>query len=769
MINKLTLEELLKNEKISQRTYDKAKIAKQIIERKYNLKFIKNTEWNYIIEKINSLDLNEDEKDKIKLEIISQESSKSRFFREKQTIRDYESIAIIGRGAFGEVHVCRHKETGDIVAIKKIKKDVLFLKNQVIHVRNEQLFMSKVKNPWIVELKASFQEDDYLYLVMEYLPGGDLMNLFIKKDILTEEESRFYIAELILSIESIHKLDCIHRDIKPDNILIDKNGHIKLSDFGLAKISDKLYENNKNSFINNNLSENENDIKKHEKSYSCVGTAYYVAPEVLIKKGYGKEIDWWSVGVIFFEMLVGYAPFCSKETSEVCHKILNWKKYLKLPSKTIISPEAEDLIAKLITNPNVRLGLNGAEEIKRHPFFRGLDWKNIRNSKAPFIPELKNDYDTHYFDTFKIIEPFYPQEKKKKRKDVEYLGFTYKDDPRNNIDIFNEFQIALEKYNNIKRETNNMNITPKDTYAACTQCETISSKDNNKKKYLNTHINNDKLKNCLELNSKTEPNIDNNNNNKNKIIIGLENFLSTNTSEQKKSNNNNIIKYNKTTKNIVKSNKNTDVKDIQLNIIQLPNKKISKNIGLKNHKIKNNLFNNKLMTMKNGMMRNTYNVINNKIINITNNNSKKKSINSCGKNMKKTNNTFSKKKPIKLSPSPHQKNIFLKNYIDKSKSRPKEIRCISGDNASNINYKRNTFIKQSISQNTIKKIISKSKNNSKKKGNNNLGKKIIYNNKGVKKTINIVNIKNQNAALSSSERNNSPSTKIAYIYKKKNE
>ena len=338
---KVDLEKLLKEKKISQRTFDKVTIAKQIIERKYNLQGSKYTEWNNIIEKINSLDISEDQKDKIKQEIYNQEVTKYRKAREKQSIRDYESISIIGRGAFGEVHVCREKKTGQIVAVKKIKKDVLIIKNQVIHVRNEQLFMSRVKSPWIVELKASFQEDDYLYLVMEYLPGGDFMNLLIKKDILTEEEARFYTAELILSIESIHKLDCIHRDIKPDNVLIDKTGHIKLSDFGLAKVSDKIFEKKEEI--------DDFEPNSHQKNYSCVGTAYYVAPEVLKKKGYGPEIDWWSVGVIFFEMLVGYAPFCSKETSEVCYKVLNWKQYLKIPSKVKISEEAQDLIFKMNT------------------------------------------------------------------------------------------------------------------------------------------------------------------------------------------------------------------------------------------------------------------------------------------------------------------------------------------------------------------------------------------------------------------------------------
>ena len=307
----------------------------------------------------------------------------------------------------------------------------------MIHVRNEQLFMSKVKSPWIVELKASFQEDDYLFLIMEYLPGGDFMNLLIKKDILSEEEARFYTAELILAIESIHKLDCIHRDIKPDNVLIDKEGHIKLSDFGLAKVSEKIFSKK----------EEIDDYKpnSHQKNYSCVGTAYYVAPEVLNKKGYGPEIDWWSVGVIFFEMLVGYAPFASKETSEVCYKVLNWKKYLKIPSKTKISREAEDLIMKLINNSNERLGLRGSEEIKSHPFFKGIDWDNIRNTKAPFIPKLKNDYDNSYFENYKIEEPFYPPMKNRpKRKDIEYMGYTYKEDSYNDTTLSNEFENSIK-------------------------------------------------------------------------------------------------------------------------------------------------------------------------------------------------------------------------------------------------------------------------------------------------------------------------------------
>ena len=401
------------------------------VDKKYNLKSSKSNEINAIVEKINSLDISNDEKLKMLSELRHVESEELRKNRRKQTIRDYESIKIIGRGAFGEVHVCRVIETGEIVAVKKIRKEVLIKKNQIIHIRNEQLFMSKVKSPWIVELKASFQEDDFLYLVMEFLPGGDFMNLLIEKDKLTEEEAKFYIAELILAVESIHKLDCIHRDIKPDNILIDKNGHIKLSDFGLAKVSDKLYEQNAVK------DENFNPKKMtHKKLYSCVGTAYYVAPEVLNKKGYGQEIDWWSVGVIFFEMLVGYAPFCAQETQEVCFKILNHEKYLQIPPEITLSKEANDLINRMISDPNKRLGKNGADEIKAHPFFNGVDWEHIRDTmKPPFVPEIKNDYDTKYFETFEIEEPFYPPTKKiPKRKDFEYLGFTYKKEDEVDLD-----------------------------------------------------------------------------------------------------------------------------------------------------------------------------------------------------------------------------------------------------------------------------------------------------------------------------------------------
>ena len=728
MKEEVPLEQLLKDHIISQRTYDKVIVAKNYIERRYNLQTAKNMEWNEIINHINSLQICPEEKEKIKKEIYNQEMIKSRKSREKQSIRDYESIAIIGRGAFGEVHVCREKKTGKIYAIKKIKKNILIIKNQIRHVLNEQILMSKASSPWIVELKASFQEDEYLYLVMEYLPGGDLMNLLIQKDILTEKEAKFYISELILAIESIHNLDCIHRDIKPDNILIDKNGHIKLSDFGLAKISDKLYEKEDEKYKNflPNKNNEKNHKMTHNKNFSCVGTAYYVAPEVLKKSGYDKDIDWWSVGIIFFEMLVGYAPFCSKETTEVCYKVLNWKDFLNIPKKVKLSEEAKDLIYKLINNSDDRLGKNGSEEIKRHPFFKDVNWNNIRKSKAPFIPQLKNEYDTKYFEKFEVKEPFYPINKNKfKRKDVEYVGYDFNKDNSEN-DLKTEYEQAMKTIN----------------------CELKKSKSNKEENNENIDIN-------IKLNDKIFPQQKNNIKQKNNIeeivlIRGKPQIpykRSSTTNEYNKislSKNNNIKILNlNSSKNNIKEKNNPNFKHQctipisyhkkpKLNIIQLPQKKERPKIYLSS-KIRNliNAPNSQKNTINN-LDDSSYRSNNNTYRSMkTNNNNIKKFKNIPINNSKKIPNEKLKLSSLctnlKRMLSPQQNgNIFIKKVLN-TRNKGFIIDKLSSRNSSHggnsiDSYKSKNKVKKSESSRMMLKqtMINLKKYNTKK--NNSINK-----------------------------------------------
>ena len=306
--------------------------------------------------------------------------------------------------------------------MKKMKKNEMVCKNQVTHVKAEREVLVKAKNPWIVDLKFSFQDEKYLYLIMDFLPGGDLMTLLMRKDVLTEDESRFYIAETILAIETVHRVNYIHRDLKPDNILLDKNGHVKLTDFGLCKHA-QISETKKKEVETNEYSVNFNQLKSvldkrlgykrcRKLAYSTVGTPDYIAPEVFGQAGYDETVDWWSIGVILFEMLVGYPPFFSDEPSITCQKILHWKKTFSIPPEANLSPHSTDILKKLITDADERLGRNGVEEIKAHPFFKGFDWDGVRKKIAPYQPTVTSEISNENFDHFEEEDPFYPEESK---------------------------------------------------------------------------------------------------------------------------------------------------------------------------------------------------------------------------------------------------------------------------------------------------------------------------------------------------------------------
>ncbi|KAK9166879.1 hypothetical protein Scep_002070 [Stephania cephalantha] len=347
--------------------------------------------------------------------------------------------------------------------MKKLKKSEMLRRGQVEHVKAERNLLAEVDSNSIVKLYCSFQDDEFLYLIMEYLPGGDLMTLLMRKEILTEDEARFYIGEAVLAIESIHMHNYIHRDIKPDNLLLDRYGHVKLSDFGLCKPLDCSNIWEKEFSARNQVSSSVNtdgnpaapkrtqleqlqhwQRNRRALAYSTVGTPDYIAPEVLLKKGYGMECDWWSLGAIMYEMLVGYPPFYSDEPMATCRKIVNWRNHLKFPEEVILSAEAKDLICKLLCNANKRIGANGADEIKAHPWFEGVEWHTLYQMEAAFVPEVKDELDTQNFEKFEDIDSGTqpspksgPWRKTISSKDLSFVGYTYK-----NFEIVNDYQAS---------------------------------------------------------------------------------------------------------------------------------------------------------------------------------------------------------------------------------------------------------------------------------------------------------------------------------------
>jgi serine/threonine kinase 38 len=334
------------------------------------------------------------------------------------SIYDFSILKVIGKGAFGEVMLVKKKDTKELLAMKRLSKKDMLQKKQTLHVRAERDILARSNNPWIVQLLYSFQDENNLYLAMEFLPGGDLMTWLINKEIFTEYQTKFYIAELVLAVESIHKMNYVHRDLKPDNILLDKSGHIKLTDFGLCKPfedgiqfeSAMLSENDKSQMENDKVSsltrsekmKSWNQNRSRQLLYSTVGSPGYIAPEVLLKKGYRFECDWWSVGVIMFEMIYGYPPFYADDPIKTCQKIVRWKHFLEFPEDVDVSKAAVHLLRNLLCDAPDRIGTRsgGVNEIKSHPFFEGINWDNLRQQTAPFVPKLKSETDTTYFDEF---------------------------------------------------------------------------------------------------------------------------------------------------------------------------------------------------------------------------------------------------------------------------------------------------------------------------------------------------------------------------------
>ena len=306
------------------------------------------------------------------------DKEKSKKKKMKIKVKDFEKLKTVGLGSYGRVRLCKQKKTGEIFVMKILKKNEIIKQKQVDHVYSEFNILSTLKHPFIVQLVGfNFEDPKYIYFVLEYIQGGELFTLLRTKGTFSVPQTKFYIAHIITIFEYLHSKNIVYRDLKPENILINKNGYLKLTDFGFAK------------------------ILENEKTYTLCGTPEYLAPEIILNKGHGKAVDWWTLGILLYEMLVGIDPFSDDDPMKTYQKILKGK--INFP-KTI-DKDAKSLIKHLLTqDTSKRFGClkNGVKDILNHRFFDGFDWKNFvyLTLTPPYIPDVKSEDDTSNFEKY---------------------------------------------------------------------------------------------------------------------------------------------------------------------------------------------------------------------------------------------------------------------------------------------------------------------------------------------------------------------------------
>ncbi|XP_065092664.1 RAC serine/threonine-protein kinase [Ochlerotatus camptorhynchus] len=298
--------------------------------------------------------------------------------KKKVTLENFEFLKVLGKGTFGKVILCREKTTAKLYAIKILKKEVIVQKDEVAHTMAENRVLKKTNHPFLISLKYSFQTVDRLCFVMQYVNGGELFFHLSRERVFTEDRTRFYGAEIISALGYLHSHEIVYRDLKLENLLLDKDGHIKIADFGLCK----------------------EQITYGRTTKTFCGTPEYLAPEVLEDNDYGLAVDWWGTGVVMYEMMCGRLPFYNRDHDILFTLIL--MEEVKFPRN--ISPNARDLLAGLLMKqPRDRLGggPNDAKAIMVHPFFSSINWTDLVQKRIPppFKPQVSSDTDTCYFDS----------------------------------------------------------------------------------------------------------------------------------------------------------------------------------------------------------------------------------------------------------------------------------------------------------------------------------------------------------------------------------
>ncbi|CAF0772865.1 unnamed protein product [Brachionus calyciflorus] len=395
---------------------------------------------------------------------LSRYGPQGRIILDKRTnLNDFIIIKTIGRGAFGKVQLVKLKENNQVYAMKTLSKFEMIKRQDSAFFWEERDIMANANSEWIVKLHFAFQDFNYLYMIMEYMPGGDLVTLMSNYDI-PEKWAKFYCAELVLAIEAIHNMGYVHRDIKPDNMLIDRHGHLKLADFGTC------------------IKVNRDGLVRCD---TAVGTPDYISPEVLKSQGgegvYGRECDWWAVGVFLYEMLVGDTPFYADSLVGTYGKIMDHKNHLHFPIECDISSKSRNLIIALLSDRSQRIGRNGAHEIKQHPFFidESWTWTNIRQTVAPVVPDLISDEDTSNFDDIDKDDPgseeTFPVPKAFVGNHLPFIGFTFSNQVDDALsENSNLSESIISSRTDIDQEMNELTIRVQELEQKLKQEKTIS-------------------------------------------------------------------------------------------------------------------------------------------------------------------------------------------------------------------------------------------------------------------------------------------------------